>query len=360
MKIPDLSRYALGTCAGIALLAGCTAGGSQVAPAAGPMQQSADTQLVPPKFLVARRQGFPAASCSKAACVYVTNGCPAYSCPPPSVTVYAANANGNVSPIRTISGSRTRLNGPVGIALDAGDNIYVANSTSSVVTVYSPSANGNAAPIRTIAGSKTGLVSPDGIALGRTGTLFVANGGGSVTVYAPGAHGNVSPIRMISGSNTGFHSEFGLALTANGNIQALDTECFGIFRGCGSSVLIFGRDANGNVAPIRSRSLDFEALGIALDERGETFLPGSQIFGFHPRVVALGRSGRPIRHISGRKTQLSFPYGIAVAEYGSVYVTNLTRGVTVYAPNVHGDVAPIRTISGSNTGLVSPKGIAVH
>ena len=60
MKIPDLSRYALRICAGIAILAGCNAGGSQVAPAAGPTQQSADTQLVPPKFLIARRQGFPA------------------------------------------------------------------------------------------------------------------------------------------------------------------------------------------------------------------------------------------------------------------------------------------------------------
>jgi hypothetical protein len=39
MKILDLSRYALGICAGTAILAGCNSGGSQVAPA-GPMQQS--------------------------------------------------------------------------------------------------------------------------------------------------------------------------------------------------------------------------------------------------------------------------------------------------------------------------------
>jgi hypothetical protein len=39
MKILDLSRYALGICVGIAIFAGCSSGGSQVAPA-GPMQQS--------------------------------------------------------------------------------------------------------------------------------------------------------------------------------------------------------------------------------------------------------------------------------------------------------------------------------
>ena len=71
------------------------------------------TQLVPPEVLTARRQVFPAASCFKTVCIYVTNA------RTPSVTVYAADANGNVPPIRTISGSRTHLNGPAGIALDA-------------------------------------------------------------------------------------------------------------------------------------------------------------------------------------------------------------------------------------------------
>jgi hypothetical protein len=355
--------YLVGACLSAALLTACggSSGLSPSTPTVAPLiATSPSKQLVPQEVLIARRHVFPATSCSKAACAYVTNGSLAYSAPPPSVTVYAANANGNVPPIRTISGSRARLNRPVGIALDAGGNMYVANSCSSIVTVYDPGANGNAAPIRTIAGSNTGLASPNGIALDRRGTLYVANGNGSVVVYAPGAHGNVSPIRMISGSSTGFHSEVGVALAANGNLQVLDIYCTGFPVRCTSSLLVFGRDANGNVAPIRSRSLGMEALGIALDEHGETFLPGFQIFGFAPRVVVLGRSGRHIiGRIRGRKTQLFDPHAIAVAEYGSVYVTN-ADSVTVYARNAHGDVAPIRTISGSNTGLAAPNGIAVH
>ena len=44
-----------------------------------------------------------------------------------SVTVYAALANGNVAPIRTIAGRSTQLSYPTGIAVDGSGHIYVAN-----------------------------------------------------------------------------------------------------------------------------------------------------------------------------------------------------------------------------------------
>lgn len=87
---------------------------------------------------------------------------------PGSVTVYAAGAHGNVRPIRTIKGAATKLNGAAGIALDSAGNTYVASNEhvgDSLVTVYAAGANGNTTPVNIIKGGKTGLTGGWGIAI---------------------------------------------------------------------------------------------------------------------------------------------------------------------------------------------------
>ncbi|MGQ0548671.1 MAG: beta-propeller fold lactonase family protein [Armatimonadota bacterium] len=139
-----------------------------------------------------------------------------------SVTVYAATANGNIAPIRTISGGATGLNGPSGVALDGAGNLYVANFSpfpipSHSVTVYAAGANGNVAPIRTISGAATGLNMPADVVTDGVGTLYVANNGGNtVTVYGAGATGNVFPIRTIIGAATGLSGPTGLTVDGVG------------------------------------------------------------------------------------------------------------------------------------------------
>ncbi|MGH7813781.1 MAG: PQQ-binding-like beta-propeller repeat protein [Candidatus Binataceae bacterium] len=84
----------------------------------------------------------------------------------PSITVYAAATNGNVTPSATITGSNTRLDGPVSIALDSGGTIYVANSTSGMVSEFSLGTNGNQPPFAVIEGVNTELDEPCGITAG--------------------------------------------------------------------------------------------------------------------------------------------------------------------------------------------------
>lgn len=79
------------------------------------------------------------------------------------MTVYAKDANGDVAPIRTISGSNTGIDGPNGIAVDSDDNVYVAEYFTDSVTEYAKNAHGNVAPIRTISGSNTLLDEPAGL-----------------------------------------------------------------------------------------------------------------------------------------------------------------------------------------------------
>ncbi|HUD17675.1 MAG TPA: hypothetical protein VMQ59_10445, partial [Acidimicrobiales bacterium] len=115
------------------------------------------------------------------------------------------------------------------------------------IEVFAPGANGNVAPVRTISGTLTGVTGPDDIVVGFNGKIYVTNGFGStpdVVVFAPGASGNVAPLQDIAGSNTDLGGPDDLAVDANGNIYVTDE-----FSSVGPAVLEYAATANGNVAP---------------------------------------------------------------------------------------------------------------
>src|SRR2546428_4320573 len=139
-----------------------------------------------------------------------------------SITVYASGAGGapgtpatNIPPIRTISGSGTGLDNPIGVGLDTAGNLYVANAgiTTSSITVYAPGASGTVPPSNTITGINTGLAGPHGVVLDPTARLYAANNSTpSITVYTPGAMGNATPIRTITGGATLLNQPLFIAL----------------------------------------------------------------------------------------------------------------------------------------------------
>lgn len=224
-----------------ALLAGCA--GSAGTPSALQPQVTGDLTSL-------RRTLIPLSeSCRAKTCVYVAartdNSGPRRL---DEVVAYAADANGNVPPIQTIKGKKARLDLPLGIAVDAGRNIYITNGYSGNVTVYAAGANGNVAPIETVSGSVTGLAYPLGIAVDAARNIYVVNAANylsaTVTVYAAGADGNVPPIQTITGSNTGLNDPRSIAVDAGRNMYVANSQ--------GNSVTVYSADANGNVAPIRT------------------------------------------------------------------------------------------------------------
>lgn len=287
------------------------------------------------------------------------------------ITIYDAGANGNVGPIARIKGSNTALNEPDAVDVDAHRNIYVANFSGGVskdgsVTVYAAGANGNVAPIRTIAGSNTGLDTPWSMALDASGKVYVTNRASvvrkydSVTVYAAGANGNVAPIQTIAGSNTGLHTPSDIALDASGNIYVTN----------GYSVNIYGAGANGNVEPIRTISgalagLD-SAEGITVGVSGKVYVTnhfggGLGCFG-SVTVYAAGANGNipPVQTICGKLTRMGAPSGVALDAAAHIYVLNESGRVTVFPADANGDLVPMRTISGPRTEIYAPRGFAVH
>ncbi|MFY9666042.1 MAG: hypothetical protein WAL67_13545 [Candidatus Cybelea sp.] len=78
--------------------------------------------------------------------------------------------------------------------------LYVANYANSTVTVYAADATGNVAPVRAIAGRRTKLDHLFGVAVGSGSTIYASNQNGAVTVYAAGANGNARPVQYIKGA----------------------------------------------------------------------------------------------------------------------------------------------------------------
>jgi hypothetical protein len=256
--------------------------------------------------------------------VYVVNNSPS------SVTVYAKGSHGNAAPQQTIRGSNTGLSAPEGIAVDAGLDIYVANSQGGPnglgsVTVYAAGANGNVAPIRTISGSNTVLDFPEGVALDAGLNLYVTtfvggpSGLGSVNVYAAGANGDVAPIGIITGSHTLLHGAVGIALGPRGGIYVMNYDSRS--RPAPGRVTVYAAGANGDVAPVRtiggSNTGLFGSLGLARDAGGNIDAVNQE--GGPSRVgsvtvYAAGANGNvaPIQTISGSQTLLMHPAGIAV------------------------------------------------
>jgi hypothetical protein len=168
--------------------------------------------------------------------VYVANaGCGGF------VAAFGIDRLGSVTEIGTISGQRTGLAAPWGVALGADQDIYVANYDANAITVYRPGKYGDVAPIRTIAGALTGLSGPAGLAIAR-GKLYVANfDGASIAVFPAHANGDVAPSAIVAGGSTGLNGPFGIALDAAGRVYVTNYYT--------PSVAVFAANPSGDVPP---------------------------------------------------------------------------------------------------------------
>jgi sugar lactone lactonase YvrE len=273
----------------------------------------------------------------------------------PSVTVYAAGANGDATPTATIAGGNTGLLFPYGIALDGAGNIYVTDADGTPgIYVYAAGASGNATPTARIFNFTTGPFSPLGIALDAAGNIYVADQGDqSIKVYAAGA-GNATPTASIAGSNTGLSGPFGIALDGAGNIYVVNAGSF--------SITVYAAGASGNATPTATIAGGNTGLnspqGIALDGAGNIYVANTGINSI--TVYAAGANGNatPTATIAGGNTGLQFPSGIALDGAGNIYVANQVvnfgGSITVYAAGASGDATPTATITGGNTGLNVP------
>jgi DNA-binding beta-propeller fold protein YncE len=124
----------------------------------------------------------------------------------PSITVYNADAKGDIPPIRKIQGAKTGLNWPMAIDVDVTRNeIAVANNGDSSIRIFRRADTGDVAPVRIIKGPATRIAGPMGVAYDlKNNEIWVANyGDHTALVFAITAAGNVAPKRILRNAPAG-------------------------------------------------------------------------------------------------------------------------------------------------------------
>ena len=131
-----------------------------------------------------------------------------------SNTINRIDSSGNVSAFIT-----TNLDQPIGLAIGAGGNIYVANNgtanaaTTDTVSEYSS----NGVFIRSIGGSAQ-LSAPQGIAIDSAGNVYVSNAGDGSFIDKFSSTGTLLAVYDSSIRTTGLSNPFGLAVDSSNNL----------------------------------------------------------------------------------------------------------------------------------------------
>ncbi len=178
------------------------------------------------------------------------------------------------------------------------------------------------------------------------------------------------PKRVIQGPETEIQFNNGIYVDPiNGEIYSVETDT-------GDKVVVFPRDAKGDVKPARTLTTPHRGFALAVDEEKQELFVGIQ----YPPEVAVYRKGasdeeEPLRSLQGQSTRLSDIHGIAldvknslmfVINWGHVsdYKTAGTGkfedpSISVYPINADGDTAPLRVIQGPRTQLNWPAQMAI-
>jgi len=171
--------------------------------------------------------------------------------------------------------------------------------------------------------------------------------------------------RVIAGDKTDIQFNNGLYIDpANGDIYSVESDV-------GDKMVVFSRDANGNVPPKRKLHTIHRVYNIAVDESRQELYTTVE---FPPEVDVYPKTAQgedlPIRRLIGPHTGLNSLHGIAIDEKNQLLYVNTwghesdfkvqgtgryeDPAIKIYALNASGDTPPLRVISGDKTQLDWP------
>jgi hypothetical protein len=283
---------------------------------------------------------------------------------------FPLNARGNTPPIVDLGGPKTEFSNPTTVGVDASGTQYTLLRTFDAgrtrIGEFAGGSTGDVSPTRTItdaiASHHGRLVTSD-----PAGTIFLlyldSNSDSGIDVFAPGSHGVVMPSREIAGHKT--------LMDTQETIVSLFADTSGaVWWACDGEVGIprvvgFAPHANGDVAPAVVLPSDPITQIVAptfagVDALGEVFVNS---VGANPavQVFAKGATGdvSPIR-----ATQLPANFYLMTV-YKMVLVAEGIHGldnpaIGVFSAKASGPQRPLRLITGHKTKLNQPAGVAIN
>jgi len=283
-----------------------------------------------------------------------------------AILVFADDANGDVVPLREISGLLTELPSVFTLMLDrVHRELYVSGCLGTpAVLVFSMDDQNDVPPLRRITGAATGLVNACGTVLDRVhDELYVIDAAGAVRVFPRLTDGDFPPTRSIAGAATL------LSAPTMGYLDLVHDELY-VTNSSGTAgaprVRVFARSASGNAAPVRSLGLAGSGIsnprGLLVDlEHDELIVVevGLSKVRFYARTASGSDSW--VREISGLATLLDSPVQAVLTEDDELLIGNeggLDGNFIGHARTAVDNATPTRYVTAIAAGLSSPTAIA--
>jgi sugar lactone lactonase YvrE len=294
---------------------------------------------------------------------------------------------GNLAGPGTVDGvgAAARFNNPIGLAIDVGGDMYVADTDNHAIRKITPTGvvttlAGQAG----ISGSTDGIgpearfSSPEGIAIDTTGTIYIADTGnvtirkvtptGAVTTFAgtagaPGADDGI-------GAAARFSDPIGLAVDAGGDVYVADSEVDTIRKITATAVVttLAGQvGISGSADGIGAAARFNGPTGIATDAAGNVYVAdrlNSTIRKVTPAGLVTTLAGQVevsgIADGVGASAQFALPFGTATDAAGNVYVAD-NSGDSIRKVTSAGVVTTLASglVSDSNLGIFNDTGLTI-